>query len=300
MHLKGFRFGFPLILRLGFHNHHETYRVSWNRHPGIEIHYVLKGDIAWELRRKSKRLAVYGGSFGIIPAYAQHRAPDNNGTPAARLGVIFESPSPEMANGTPFSPDDLKRIYRRFKENGGCVRRFSSRLSSTLHELTNALSIENATNPDGQMRLRTLSAELVYETFAALGEPEALAEGRDVIPKIRKWIDAHYAEKITVPQLVKLSGYGRSRFFSLFVADTGTTPNDYLVRIRIENAKKSLSKPAFEESMFDLSVSCGFTSAAVFSSTFRKHVGMSPREFRAKVLADKSLKPERSTSAQPS
>ena len=114
-----------------------------------------------------------------------------------------------------------------------------------------------------------------------LGEPEVLADGHDVIPQIRKWIDAHYAEKITVPRLVKLSGYGRSRFFSLFIADTGMTPNDYLVRIRVEKSKKMLSKPTLNGSMLDLAVACGFTSAAVFSTTFRKHVGMSPRDFRA-------------------
>lgn len=280
MHLKGVRFGFPLMKRIGLLKHHETYRVAWNRHPGVEIHYVLKGDIAWELKGKDRPLAISGGFFGIVPANARHRALDNKGTPAVRLGVIFENPSPEMADGTPFSPDDLKRIFRRFKENGGCVRRFSSRLSAALHNLTEALSLENATNPDGQLRLRMLASELLYETFATLGEPEALADGHDVVPQIRKWIDGHFAEKITVPRLVKLSGYGRSRFFALFVADTGMTPNDYLVRIRIEKAKQTLSRPLHKGSMLELAVSCGFNSAAVFSSTFRKHVGMSPREFR--------------------
>lgn len=281
MHLKGTRFGFPLMKRLGLLNHHETYRVSWNRHPGVEIHYVLKGDIAWELKGKDRPLTISGGFFGIVPANARHRAIDNKGTPAVRLGVIFEKPASEMTAGTPFSPDDLKRIFKRFRENGGCVRRFSSRLSAALRNLTDALSLENATKPDGQMHLRMLASELLYETFATLGEPEALADGHDVVPKIRKWIDEHFSEKIPVSRLVKLSGYGRSRFFSLFVADTGMTPNDYLIRVRIEKAKRMLSKPSLEGSMLDLAVACGFNSAAVFSSTFRRHVGVSPREFRA-------------------
>ena len=280
MHLKGVRFGFPLVKRFGLLKHHETYRVAWNRHPGLEIHYVLKGDIAWELHGRDKPLAVSGGFFGIVPANARHRALDNKGTPAVRLGVIFEKPLPEMTDGTPFSHDDLKRIFRRFKENGGAVRRFTSSLSATLHELTESLSLENVTNPDGQLRLRMLASKLIYETFAALSEPEALAEGHDVVPQIRKWIDAHFAEKVTVSQLVKLSGYGRSRFFSLFVADTGMSPNDYLVRVRIENAKRLLTAAKPDGSMLTLALACGFNSAAVFSSTFRKHVGLSPREFR--------------------
>lgn len=285
MHLKGVRFGFQLVKRIGLLKHHETYRVSWNRHSGMEVHYVLKGDIAWELYGKNQPLAISGGFFGIIPANARHRALDNKCTPALRLGVILEKPLKEMTSGTPFSPDDMKRIFRRFKDNGGKIRRFSSRLSATLHELVQTLSLENARNPDGQLHLRMLVSRLLYETFATLGDPESLADGHDVIPQIRKWIDAHFAEKITIPRLVKLSGYGRSRFFSLFVADTGMTPNDYLVRVRIEKAKKMLSRQTLNGSILDLAFACGFSSAAVFSMTFRKHVGMSPREFRFQKTA---------------
>ena len=281
MHLKGVRFGFPLMKRLGLLKHHETYRVSWNRHPGVEIHYVLKGDIAWELYGELNPLAVSGGYFGIIPAGKRHRALDNKGTPAVRLGAIFEKPLSEYAKGTPFSPDDLRRIFRRFRENGGCVRRFSPRLSATVHDLANALTLEAAQDQDGQLRLRTLTSALIHETYVTLGEPEALAEGHDVVPKIRKWIDAHCAEKITTDRLVKLSGYGRSRFFALFLADTGMTPNDYLIRARIELAKRKLSRKTLNGSMLDLAVACGFNSASAFSTTFRKHVGISPREFRA-------------------
>jgi len=285
MHLKGIRFGCPILKRIGTLEHHETYRVTWNRHPGVEIHYVLKGDIAWELRGRDKPLAVSGGFFGIVPAGRRHRALDNKGTPAVRLGAIFEKPLSEYAKGTPFSPDDLKRIFRRFRENGGCVRRFTSRLSATVHDLADALTLEAAQDPDGLLRLRTLTAALIHETYVTLGESEALAEGHDVVPKIRKWIDAHCAEKITTDRLVKLSGYGRSRFFTLFLADTGMTPNDYLVRARIERAKRKLSRKTSDGSMLDLAIDCGFNSASVFSTTFRKHVGLSPREFRAQRLA---------------
>lgn len=288
MHLKGVRFGLPLMKRLGLLKHRETYRVSWNRHPGVEIHYVLKGDIAWELHGEPKPLAVSGGYFGIIPANARHRALDNKGTPAIRLGAIFEKPLSEHTKGTPFSPDDLKRIFRRFRANGGCVRRFSPRLSATVRDLADAMTLEAAQDPDGQLRLRALTAALIHETYVTLGEPEALAEGHDVAPKIRKWIDAHCTEKITVPKLVRLSGYGRSRFFSLFLADTGMTPNDYLVRARIELAKRKLTKKRLDGSMLDLALSCGFNSASAFSSTFRKHVGTSPRAFRANRLAKAS------------
>lgn len=69
-----------------------------------------------------------------------------------------------------------------------------------------------------------------YRTHSASGPERLFSLG------VRTKTAAHFAEKISAPQLVKLSGYGRSRFFSLFLADTGMTPNDYLVRVRIEKA----------------------------------------------------------------
>ena len=280
IHLKGTRFGFPLAQRMGVLKHLGTYPVSWNRHTGVEIHYVLKGDISWELQGRDRPLAIPGGSFGIIPAGVRHRAFNDKGTPAIRLGAILQRPAAEFAAGTPFSPDDLKRVFRRLRENGGRVRRFSTKLSAIVRDLKDAMTLEAAREPDGQLRLRTLASSLLYETYIALGEPEALAEGHGVMPKIRRWIDAHCAERITADRLVKLSGYGRSRFFALFLADTGMTPNDYVVRARIELAKRRLRQRRQGGSMLDLALACGFKSASVFSATFRKHVGQSPREFR--------------------
>lgn len=284
MHLKGIRFGVPLVKRLGLLNHHEAYRVSWNRHAGFEIHYVIKGDITWELHGRETPLAVSGGLFGIVPANTLHRAMNNKGAPSVRLGIILEKPTPGSVGGTPFSSSDLKRIFRRFRENGGTVRRFSSRLSATLRELSAALSIENATNPDGQLLLRLLTSKLLYETYAALGEPESLGKGLDVVPQIRRWIDTHFAERVTATRLIRMSGYSRSRFFSLFLDDTGMTPNDYLVRVRIERAKRLLAQR--DQPISTLAADCGFSTAAAFSSTFRKHVGISPREFRQKLADD--------------
>ena len=284
VHIKGQGFGFPLVRQLGVLKHLGTYPVFWNKHTGIEIHYVLKGDIAWELEGMAEPLAVPGGYFGIIPAGTKHRAFGNKGTPAIRLGIIFDRPAAEFAKDSVFTMADLKRIFKRFRENGAHIRRFSSRLSLIARDLADAMSVETATEPDDQLRLRTLVSSLVHETYVTLGEPEALAVGHDVVPKIRRWIDTHCAENISIDKLVKISGYGRSRFFTLFLADTGMSPNDYLVRKRINLAKKLLSRKEVRGSMLDLAVACGFNSSSAFSSTFRKHVGMSPREFRNQTL----------------
>ena len=278
-HLKGKRLGVPLIQRYGVLNLTSSYPISYNCHSGLEIHYVLKGEITWEVKGSDAPLRVVGGCFGIIPAKTLHRALGNNATPATRIGVIF-SPNPSACpSGTPFSAEELDEMFFKISSCGSTVRRISSRLAAILRDLLDVMNIEAAKDPKQMIRLRVLSSDLIHETYRILDEPEALAIGHDVIPKIRQWIDGHLSDVITIERLVALSGYGRSRFYTLFMANTGLSPNDYILRTRVMKAKKALSSCKLGISMTELATRCGFSSSSVFSKSFRKIVGKSPREF---------------------
>jgi len=278
-HLKGSRFAFPLIQRYGILKQSKSYPISQNSHSGLEIHYVLKGEIAWEIEGAEKPLRIAGGNLGIIPAQTVHRALGDNGTPAVRIGVIFNQNPTSCTEGSPFTSEELARMFGRISSCSATPRHLSPRLMAIVRELSDALNLEAANDPEQLLRIRILSADLVHETYRILGEPEVLAAGHDVIPKICEWIDGHLTENISVEHLVKLSGYGRSRFYSLFMSDTGLSPNDYLLRIRVMRAKKVLSSRKTAPSMTEVAARCGFSSSSVFSKSFRRIVGKSPREF---------------------
>ena len=278
-HLKGKRFGYPLIKRYGILKHSSSYPIAQNVHDGLEIHYVLKGEIAWEIEGADLPLLIPGGSFGIIPAKTYHRAFGDNGTPAERIGVIFNPCPARNTEGTPFTPEELNRMFKRLSSGGTIPRRFSTRLTAILRELSELMNMESAKNADQLLRMRILSSYLIHETYRILGEPEALAAGHDVIPQIREWIGKHLNENISIENLVKLSGYGRSRFYSLFISDTGQSPNDYILRTRVMRAKKILSSRKAPPSMTELAADCGFSSSSAFSKAFRKITGISPRDF---------------------
>lgn len=281
-HLKGSRIGLPAVKRFGILNSTHSHPLKLNRHTGPEIHFVLKGEITWVLDKNPKPLRLPGGSFGIIPANTAHRALGDNGEPAKRVGVIFEAGTAHLTDNTPFSSDDFTRILSRFADRGGHVHRLSPRLVAILNRLISLMNLETVSTSDGQLHLRLLVVELIHETYLALDEPEVLSQGRDVIPKICQWIDEHLSERIAVSELIKLSGYGRSRFFTLFLGYTGLTPNDYILRSRIRRAKHELGSRRFKGSILELALACGFNSSAAFSKVFRRQVGLSPREFRTK------------------
>ena len=278
-HIKGKRFGVPLIQRYGVLDLNMSYPISSNCHAGLEIHYVLKGEVIWELEGYDAPLRVVGGCFGIIPAQTVHHAVENNATPATRIGVIFNPKPSVCTEGTPFCAKELAHLFEKISSCGSTVHRISSRLAAILRELSAVMNMNAAKDSKQLLRLKVLSSELIHETYWILDKPEALAIGRDDIPKICQWIGQHLSEDIPIDRLVALSGYGRSRFYTLFMAHTGLSTNAYILRTRILKAKKMLLSRKSDTSIKDLSARCGFKSSSTFSKSFRKIVGKSPREF---------------------
>jgi len=74
------------------------------------------------------------------------------------------------------------------------------------------------------------------------------------------------------------SGYSRTHFLRIFRASTGYSPHQWLTHLRIEEAKTLLQKAS--NSLIDVALDCGFSSHGHLSNTFRRIVGVTPREYR--------------------
>jgi transcriptional regulator GlxA family with amidase domain len=68
-----------------------------------------------------------------------------------------------------------------------------------------------------------------------------------------------------------------------FRAAFGETPHEFLTRLRLERAKELLT--ISNRPVTDICFDVGFTSLGSFSTLFRRHVGLSPAEFRRRVRA---------------
>ncbi len=101
------------------------------------------------------------------------------------------------------------------------------------------------------------------------------------IQRAIEMMHAHFGEKLSIPQLAMKVNCSGSHFSRLFKQETGTTPTGYLIRIRIDKARKLLSSTA--KNATEIAFICGFASTAHFSGTFRKLVGISPLRYRKNV-----------------
>jgi AraC-like DNA-binding protein len=61
----------------------------------------------------------------------------------------------------------------------------------------------------------------------------------------------------------------------------GETPKEYMTRLRLEHAKNLLTLT--DRSVTEVCFDVGFSSLGTFSVLFKRHVGISPKEFRRLV-----------------
>jgi AraC family transcriptional regulator len=74
-----------------------------------------------------------------------------------------------------------------------------------------------------------------------------------------------------------------AHFARAFKANTGLTPHQFVVNMRLERALELLS--ASDESMADIAVICGFSDQSHFCRVFRRNFGVSPGTYRRSRLA---------------
>ncbi len=102
-------------------------------------------------------------------------------------------------------------------------------------------------------------------------------------PVICKRVLAHMQERLAHPLgLAELAGLARMserHFCRAFRASTGDSPHQYLLRQRVERAKRLLADGQMPLS--ELAQAVGFADQSQFTRTFRRHAGVTPAAYRA-------------------
>jgi transcriptional regulator GlxA family with amidase domain len=107
------------------------------------------------------------------------------------------------------------------------------------------------------------------------------------IKNAQSFIEGHFGDKINVEELANKFALSRRNFVRRFKKATSNTPIEYIQRVKIEAAKKSLESSTY--SVGDVMFNVGYTDDKSFRNTFRKFTGLSPLEYRKKYNREMSL-----------
>jgi AraC family transcriptional regulator len=105
----------------------------------------------------------------------------------------------------------------------------------------------------------------------------------DGLPKYKlkqalEYMNVHLNENVSLATISDELSISQYYFCRLFKQSTGMTPHAYLIQQRVERAKQLLKRK--EGTMLDIAIECGFANPSHFAKHFRKHTGISPKQFR--------------------
>jgi len=99
-----------------------------------------------------------------------------------------------------------------------------------------------------------------------------------IIRKAIEFMRRQYLDPIGLAEVAAALGVSGPYLSRTFHREAQVTLTEYLQKIRIEHARELLSTT--DDSIIDISLSCGFQSSKHFHRTFRKHTGVTPKAFR--------------------
>jgi len=96
--------------------------------------------------------------------------------------------------------------------------------------------------------------------------------------EIISYIDDNYREKITLDELAFLFRTNRSTLCKVFKSNTGKTISEYVNDKKLNKAKDKILST--DKTLTEIAEDLNFESIHYFTRFFKKHVGISPKEFR--------------------
>jgi transcriptional regulator GlxA family with amidase domain len=91
-------------------------------------------------------------------------------------------------------------------------------------------------------------------------------------------IDGRYDQRLDLESLARAANVSPRHFSRCFRSAFGETPHQYLISRRLERARHLLRTT--DDSVAEICLAVGFQSVGSFTTTFTRHVGVSPTTYR--------------------
>jgi two-component system response regulator YesN len=103
-----------------------------------------------------------------------------------------------------------------------------------------------------------------------------------VVEKIKEIIQTMYPRNLSLNEMAEQVYLTSTYICLIFKQETGETINEYLTKTRLEKAKELLKDPL--QKLNHIGQSVGYPDPSYFTRLFKKHTGLTPTEYRERIL----------------
>lgn len=117
----------------------------------------------------------------------------------------------------------------------------------------------------------------ILKEYSSPLEPLMEAEPDGQIKMLCAYMEQHFAENITLEDMLSMTSFGKSYLLRLFTKQVGVSPYRYLQTIRIDKAKKLLEQGMEPIDVADMT---GFSHQSHFTNFFKSFIGLTPKQYQ--------------------
>lgn len=257
--------------------------VRPHSHPFYHMLLVRSGQLS--LTAGGETIRMGAGSVVLIPKEIRHSYVNDGDSTAESLEIKFALPSQSL---------DSKYSRQVLRTSGQLAGNLFEQIVQEYSDL--GVVADEAAASYLLALLHALTQDRRYHRPAGFRYIDA-AEYSPLSQQIIQYLEAHFAEDLSLDTLSAALGYNKSYLCIAFKKDTQLTINDCLNTIRIRRAAELIAYS--DNDLSRIAAMCGFSSTSHFNRVFLKHVGTTPGHCRRAYPMNVPIDPQRRFQGQP-
>lgn len=264
----------------------QSWGLDWHRNEGIEFTFLARGRLDFAV--DGRRYPLNAGDLTITRPWQKHRVGSPHIHASRLIWVILDLHvrRPDEPWQWPrwlvFAPKDLQRLTDLLRHCEQPVWKASPAIRTGFEKIAEHLEAAGAGGAETQLKI--LLNALLFDLLQMLNtrrislQPD-LASTRRAVELFLQNLPEQLDQPWSLDSMAKHCGLARSRFAHYCDEITNLSPGRYLMRCRLETARRLL-RASPEMSVTDVAFACGFNSSQYFANAFRQCFGVAPRGCR--------------------
>lgn len=270
------RADYPVYVRKGRLSSYPNYSAESHWHDDVEFILILSGSMSYNINGEIVTLCEGEGIF--VNARQLHFGFSDTMSECVFICVLLHPIllcSSERMEETCIKPliSDERIPFYRF-----CGSSYWEReILSAIREIYEVCGEEFA-----ELKIQRAFFDIwiaLCENIMSIKKENAPTEYHlSTLKDMLSYINRNYKEKLTLENIARAGGVGKTGCCAIFKKYINKTPNGYLTELRLRHGTELLC--GTDKTVLEISYEVGFSGASYFTEMFRKYYGCSPREYR--------------------
>lgn len=271
----------PVIVKSIERFHDENWHMEPNRHEFFEMVYMKKGSAVFEISGHPVNMGP--NDIIIIKPRQYHKFSVKSRSVCELIVLSFKFENQRNDEFSEVSLEDFLNFVHG-RDSGNFITLKVSQKNEIITVLNKILKERSSSEIGSEF----LSHFLIMELFVLISRALKMEWENSIkseSPKLKEliriavnFINNNFEREIALKDIARYVFLSPSYFARVFKEETGVSPINYLLKVRIERAKEMLTDT--DQKVSDIALGVGFSNQQRFNAIFKKYTGMTPTQYR--------------------